>query len=191
MEFIFLTIPYVLLRLLNYSPSGLWLLRAESSREKNCGPSGWSGNQEISSHQAVAPTKPLPRAPAEILNRAPGNSSTLDDLLLPGFLVPIVKSDRVVHNPPPQHRRTGTIPDPPSWNASESAQHRPQMPSCHPQHQRRHPRGGNGLKSTLRDFSNGLSLRRSRSRGSLPHLQSLRQSAAEPDGRRLEVKKHR
>ena len=31
---------------------------------------------------------------------------------------------------------------------------------------RRHPRSGDGLKSTLRGFSNGLSLRQSRSRGS-------------------------
>ena len=44
---------------------------------------------------------------------------------------------------------------------------------------KRHPCGGNGLKSTLRGFSNGLSLRQSRSRRS----HSIRQSAAEPADR--------
>ena len=124
MEIFFSRIPRVVLRLLNYSPSGLWLLRAESSREKTCGPPGWSGSQEISPHQADA------QGSGEILNRAPGNNSTLDNLSSsPGLLVPIVKSDRAPHNPPPQHRWAGTRPLTSRWNASESLQHRPQIPS--------------------------------------------------------------
>ena len=51
---------------------------------------------------------------------------------------------------------------------------------------KRHPCGGNGLKSTLRGFSNGLSLRQSRSRRS----HSIRQSAAEPAGRSPKVENH-
>ena len=80
------------------------------------------------SHQAAAPGS------GEILNRdsepGSGNNSTLDNLFLPGFLVPIVKSDRAVHNPPPQHQLgwdEGPLTS--RWNASESLQHRPQIPS--------------------------------------------------------------
>ena len=70
------------------------------------------------------PTKPLLRAPARfrtgILNRAPGNNSTLDNLFLPRSLGPIVNSDSAVHNPSPQHRWAGTKPMTSRWNASES-----------------------------------------------------------------------
>ena len=127
MEIFFSRIPRVVLRLLNYSGSGRWLLRAESSREKTCGPPGWSGSQEISPHQAAAPGS------GEILNRdsepGSGNNSTLDNLFLPRFLGPMVNSDRAVHNPPPQHRWAGTRPLTSRWNASESLQHRSQIPS--------------------------------------------------------------
>ena len=81
-------------------------------------------------------------------------------------------------------------PPTPRWNASESAiiaRRCPHDISSTIRHQKgRHPCGGNGLKSTLRGFSNGLSLRQSRSRRS----HSIRQSAAEPAGRSPEVKKH-
>ena len=110
----FLGVPNALLRLLNYSPSGLWLFRAESPREKNCGPPGWSGNQEDLSPPSLCPRLRRDSEPGsgEILNRAPGNNSTLDDFLLRS-LGSILKSDHAVHNPPTQHRWTGTDPDPP------------------------------------------------------------------------------
>ena len=63
MEIFFSRIPRVVLRLLNYWGSGRWLFRAESSREKTCGPHGWSESQEISPHQADAPGS------GDILNR--------------------------------------------------------------------------------------------------------------------------
>ena len=79
-------------------------------------------------------------------------------------------------------------PPTPRWNASESASIVRRCPHDirSTQTKGRHPCGGNGLKSTLRGFSNGLSLRQSRSRRS----HSIRQSAAEPAGRSPEVKKH-
>ena len=116
---IFLRIPYALLRLLNYSPSGLWLLRAESSRAQERKPvdhPDGQGTRRISPHQAAAPGS------GEILNRAPGNNSTLDDF--PPSLGSILKSDRAVHNPPPSTAGLEQTPDP-RWNASESPQHRP------------------------------------------------------------------
>ena len=74
-------------------------------------------------------------------------------------------------------------PPTPRWNASESASIARRCPHDI-RSTKRHPCGGNGLKSTLRGFSNGLSLRQSRSRRS----HSIRQSAAEPAGRSPEVK---
>ena len=73
------------------------------------------GARRIYPHQAAAPGS------AEILNRAPGNNSTLDDFFLPRFLGSIINSDRAVHNPPTQHRWAGTTPPTPRWNTSESA----------------------------------------------------------------------
>ena len=89
-----------------------------------------------------------------------------------------------------QPRWAGTTPRPPAGmpQKAPSSPVDALMTSAAP---KRHPCGGNGLKSTLRGFSNGFSLRQSRSRRSLPRLQSLRQSAAEPAGRSPEVKKHR
>ena len=111
----------------------------------------------------ISPTKPLPRDSGGILNRdsepGSGNNSTLDNLFLPRFLGPMVNSDRAVHNPPPQHRWAGTkAPDLPL----ECLRKPPASPIdalMTPAAPKRHPQGGNGLKSTLRVFSNGFSLR--------------------------------
>ena len=113
-----------------------------------------------------------------------GNNSTLDNLLLPRFLGPMVNSDRAVHNPPAP-LGWDEAPDPPleCLRKPSASSIDALMTSAAP---KRHSHGGNGLKSTLRGFSNGFSLRQSRSRGS----HSLRQSAAEPAGRSPEVKKH-
>ena len=84
------------------------------------------GEPGVSSHQAAAPGS------GEILSRdsepGSGNNSTLDNLFLHRFLGPMVNSDRAVHNPPPQPIGAGTIPLTSRWNASESLQHRPQIP---------------------------------------------------------------
>ena len=64
---------------------------------------GWSGSQEDLS--------PPSRCSGEILNRAPGNNSTLDFFfLLPRFLGSILTGVPTVHNPPTQHHWAGTIP---------------------------------------------------------------------------------
>ena len=84
-----------------------------------------------------------------------------------------------------QPRWAGTTPRPPAV-MPQKAPASPADALMTSVAQRRHPCGGNGLKSTRKGFSNGLSLRQSRSRRS----HSIRQSAAEPAGRRPEVKKH-
>ena len=74
-------------------------------------------------------------------------------------------------------------PPRPPWNASESPQHPRRCPhDIHSTKGRRHPCGENGLKSTLRDFSNGLSLRQSCSRGS--HLLGKARRNPPVEGRR-------
>ena len=91
----------------------------------------------------------------EILNRAPGNNSTLDNLFLLRSLGPMVNSDRAVHNPPPQHRWARTkAPDLPL----EYLRKPPASPIdalMTPAAPKRHTQGGNSLKSTLRALYQG------------------------------------
>ena len=73
-------------------------------------------------------------------------------------------------------------PPTPRWNASESASiaHRcPHDIRSTKGEGGRHPCGGNGLKSTLRGFSNGLSLRQSRSRDLTPSGKAQRNPPVE------------